>query len=43
MSICNSKKFSGGYTPGLPLKREGEGKERGIGGEGMELREGRKE
>jgi hypothetical protein len=39
-SICNSKNFSGGYTPGLPLKGEGEGKERGIGGEGMELRGG---
>jgi hypothetical protein len=37
------QKFFRGLYPGLPLKGEGEGKERGIGGEGMELREVRKE
>jgi len=34
-SIFNSKNFSGGYTPGPPLKREGKGKRwEGEGGKG---------
>jgi hypothetical protein len=54
MSTCNSKKFSGGYTPGPPLtgkgrgrkegKRQGEGggKEEGKKGERQGEREGRR-
>jgi hypothetical protein len=33
--LCDFKTFSGGYTPGPPLKTAGKGKE-GSGGEGSE-------